>query len=100
MSRTTIHRILRDDYYTGLVTRNGVTRPGRHERIVDHDTFERVQAVLDARRAAGEHSKERAVEAVAVLLTAGSAVPPGLRQPPRQARQLRQPISHTGRPLQ
>ena len=58
VARTTIHRILRDDYYTGVVTRGGVKRPGRHEAIVDRDTFERVQAVLDAHRAGGERSKK------------------------------------------
>ena len=58
VARTSIHRILRDDYYTGVVTRNGIKRPGRHEAIVDRDTFERVQAVLDAHRAGGERSKK------------------------------------------
>ena len=58
VARTSIHRILRDDYYTGIVTRNGIKRPGRHEAIVDRDTFERVQAVLDAHRAGGERSKK------------------------------------------
>ena len=58
VSRSSIHRILRDDYYTGVVSRDGVKRPGRHDPIIDHDTFERVQAVLDAHRAGGERSKK------------------------------------------
>jgi Recombinase zinc beta ribbon domain len=57
VARTSINRILRDDY-TGVVTRNDVTRPGRHEAIVDRGTFEHVQAVLDAHRAGGERSKK------------------------------------------
>jgi site-specific DNA recombinase len=58
VARNTIHRILRDDYYVGLVSRNGVKRPGRHEAIVDQETFDRVQAVLDGHRAAGDRSKK------------------------------------------
>ncbi|MCA1680067.1 MAG: recombinase family protein, partial [Actinobacteria bacterium] len=58
VARTSIHRILRDDYYTGVVTRNGVKRPGRHQALVDRDTFERVQGVLDAHRAGGERSQK------------------------------------------
>ncbi len=56
VSRTTVHRILRDDYYTGVVTRKGVKIPGRHDAIVDQGTFQRVQVVLDSHRAGGERS--------------------------------------------
>jgi site-specific DNA recombinase len=56
LSRSMVHRILRDDYYTGIVTRNGVKRPGRHEALIDRDTFDRVQEVLDGHRASGDRS--------------------------------------------
>jgi site-specific DNA recombinase len=56
LSRSMIHRILRDDFYTGIVTRKGVKRPGRHEAIIDRETFERVQEVLDGHRASGDRS--------------------------------------------
>jgi site-specific DNA recombinase len=53
-----LHRILRNDYYIGVVTQNGVKVQGRHEAIVDKATFEKVQAVLHAHRAGGERSKK------------------------------------------
>lgn len=56
MSRSMVHRMLRDDYYIGVVTLKGVKRPGRHEPIIDRPTFERVQEVLSARRASGDRS--------------------------------------------
>ena len=56
LSRSMVHRMLRDDYYVGVVTLKGVKRPGRHEPIVDRPTFERVQQVLSAHRASGDRS--------------------------------------------
>jgi site-specific DNA recombinase len=56
LSRSMVHRVLRDDYYLGIVTRKGVKRDGRHEAIVDQQTFEQVQRVLDAHRASGDRS--------------------------------------------
>jgi site-specific DNA recombinase len=49
----TVHRMLRNDYYVGIVTHGGIKQPGRHEPLVDQDTFNRVQAVLDSHRACG-----------------------------------------------
>jgi len=51
-----IHRILRDDYYLGLVTRDGVKRQGRHTPLIDQATFDQVQKVLDGHRASGDRS--------------------------------------------
>jgi site-specific DNA recombinase len=56
LSRSMIHRVLRDDYYIGIVTRDGVKRQGRHEAIIERETFEQVQHVLDAHRASGDRS--------------------------------------------
>jgi site-specific DNA recombinase len=56
LSRSMVHRLLRDDYYIGVVTLKGVKRPGRHEPIIDRHTFERVQQVLSAHRASGDRS--------------------------------------------
>jgi hypothetical protein len=58
LSRSQVHRMLRDDFYIGLVTLNGVKRPGRHEPIIREQTFERVQQLLDAHRASGDRSKK------------------------------------------
>jgi site-specific DNA recombinase len=56
LSRSMIHRMLRDDYYIGIVTRGVVKRQGRHEAIIDRETFEQVQHVLDGHRASGDRS--------------------------------------------
>jgi site-specific DNA recombinase len=56
LSRSMVHRILRDDFYTGIVTRKGAKREGRHEALIDRDTFEQVQKVLDGHRASGDRS--------------------------------------------
>ncbi len=56
LSRSMVHRMLRDDYYIGIVTRGSVKREGRHEPIIDRETFDQVQRVLDAHRASGDRS--------------------------------------------
>ena len=56
LSRSMVHRLLRDDYYIGVVTLKGVKRPGRHQPLIDRPTFERVQQVLDAHRASGDRA--------------------------------------------
>jgi site-specific DNA recombinase len=44
-----VHRILRNPYYTGVVTYNGVQYDGEQDKLVDPETFETVQALLTAR---------------------------------------------------
>jgi site-specific DNA recombinase len=57
LSRSMVHRLLRDDYYTGIVTLNGVKNyDGRHEALIDRATFERVQHVLSSHRISGDRS--------------------------------------------
>lgn len=56
LTRSGVYRLLRDRYYIGFVTRNGVTRPGRHPKLIDEDTFEKVQQLLVSRRLAGDRS--------------------------------------------
>jgi site-specific DNA recombinase len=56
LSRSMVHRMLSDDYYTGIVTLNGVKREGRHEAIIDPEVFEQVQQVLRAHKASGDRS--------------------------------------------
>jgi site-specific DNA recombinase len=60
LSRSQVHRVLRDDFYIGLVTLNGVKRPGRHDPIIRAQTFERVQQLLGAHRASGDRTKKHA----------------------------------------
>ena len=57
LSRSMIHRMLRDDYYIGIVTLNSLKREGRHEALIDPATFEQVQKILDGHRASGDRSQ-------------------------------------------
>ncbi len=58
LSRNGVYRILRDDYYIGLVTRGGVKRTGRHEALIDPVIFEKVQRTLEAHRLSGDRSRK------------------------------------------
>lgn len=58
LHRSAIHRILRDDYYLGIVTRNGVKRAGLHQPLVTATTFEKVQAILNSNRLSGDRSQK------------------------------------------
>ncbi|ASR04349.1 recombinase family protein [Gordonia rubripertincta] len=50
-------RILRNPYYAGIATYKKVQYTGRHEAIVDRETFEAVQRLLDSRRVSGERRR-------------------------------------------
>ena len=50
ISEPTLHGILTNPYYRGVVVFQGVEAPGRHIPLVDDNTFERVQAILASRR--------------------------------------------------
>jgi site-specific DNA recombinase len=56
LSRSMVHRLLRDDYYVGIVTHNGVKGQGRHDALIDRATFDQVQKVLDSHRISGDRS--------------------------------------------
>lgn len=43
-----VRRLLSNNIYTGIVKYNGIEYPGRHEPIIDADTFNRVQPILKA----------------------------------------------------
>jgi site-specific DNA recombinase len=51
---TAIQEMLRNPYYIGIVVYRGKRVPGRHKRLIDPDTFDRVQALLSARSVAGD----------------------------------------------
>jgi hypothetical protein len=70
LSRSMIHRMLRDDYYIGVVTLKGAKQEGRHEAIIDPATFERVQQVLDGHRASGDRSHKHSHYLKGTLLCA------------------------------
>lgn len=52
-----VHRLLRNPYYQGIVTLNGVEHPGSHEVLVDPVTWAAVQNILVSRRN-GERSRK------------------------------------------
>ncbi|MGC2373131.1 MAG: recombinase family protein [Solirubrobacteraceae bacterium] len=56
MNRSMVHRMLRDDFYIGIVTLKEAKREGIHEPIIDREIFERVQNILTAHRASGDRS--------------------------------------------
>ena len=53
LSLSRLHGLLRSRYYLGFVTYRGVEHPGKHQPLVDADTFEAVQLVLDGRSNGG-----------------------------------------------
>jgi site-specific DNA recombinase len=58
LSRNGLYRILRDDYYIGIVTHKGVKREGRHPAMIDRETFAKVQQILDAHRLSGDRTQK------------------------------------------
>jgi DNA invertase Pin-like site-specific DNA recombinase len=54
--------ILKNPYYTGVVVFDGVEYPGRHHALVDHETFEQVQA-------SGPHERCRARRSTSIRTT-------------------------------
>jgi site-specific DNA recombinase len=53
-----LHRMLRHPYYLGVVRYQGVLYEGKHEALVDHDTWQRVQELLTAKHLTGERHRE------------------------------------------
>lgn len=59
MSVNAVNNLLRNRYYLGMVSYEGVLYPGRHEPLVDEATFEAVQAIMTARKNSGEKPQKR-----------------------------------------
>lgn len=54
LARSAVHRMLRDDYYIGIVTYNGQKADGQHPPPIDIETFERVQKLLQGHGRSGD----------------------------------------------
>lgn len=52
-----VHRLLTNPYYIGIVHYRGKSSIGRHDPLVDRDTFDRVQSLLLAGRHGERASK-------------------------------------------
>jgi DNA invertase Pin-like site-specific DNA recombinase len=50
--------MLRDCYYLGKVTHQGIEYPGRHEALVTQEIFDRTQTVLETRRLGGVRERQ------------------------------------------
>ncbi len=49
-----IHELLQNPYYIGIVRWDGRSYPGRHQKLIDQETFDRVQVLLTAARISGD----------------------------------------------
>ncbi len=59
LCRSKVHKMLRDDYYIGVVTWDGAKNPdGRHEPLIDRATFEKVQEVLESATLGGNRTRK------------------------------------------
>ncbi len=52
--KSNVHDMFRNRYYIGIVTWDGIDYEGRHEPLIDLDTFETVQQLLTERNISGE----------------------------------------------
>jgi len=59
LARSKVHQMLRNPYYVGIVTYNGVRYSGRHDPLIDLPLFEDVQEVLNMRSQGGERPIKR-----------------------------------------
>jgi site-specific DNA recombinase len=58
ISHEQLRLVLRDPYYKGVITYEGIAYPGRHEPLVSEELFDRVQRILDAHSGSGiRHQK-------------------------------------------
>ncbi len=55
-----LNSMLRNPYYMGIVAWNGRRFPGRHEPLIDEDTFDLVQALLTAAHVGGDRIQKHA----------------------------------------
>jgi len=54
LSASSIHKVLGNPYYAGIVHWNGQRYPGKHEPLVNQDIFDHVQLLLAGARISGE----------------------------------------------
>lgn len=52
-----LRQLLRDRYYVGYVTYDGIEYKGRHEPLVSEELFDRVQRILDSHSGAGTRER-------------------------------------------
>jgi site-specific DNA recombinase len=58
LSDSQLHALLRHPYYMGLVRYRGAIYPGKHPRLVEPETWQKVQDLLSAKNLAGEKQRQ------------------------------------------
>jgi site-specific DNA recombinase len=59
LSRSQVHRMLSDDFYIGVVTWDGAKNPeGRHDPLIDPETFAKVQEVMASAMLSGNRTRK------------------------------------------
>ncbi len=58
LSASQLHSLLRHPYYMGVVRYRGAIYPGKHPRLVEPETWQRVQDLLSANYLTGEKHRE------------------------------------------
>lgn len=59
LTRSMVHRLLSNPYYTGKIRYGGVIYEGKHQPLIDEAAFLTVQAILANRRLAGDRAWRR-----------------------------------------
>lgn len=54
ISMQTMHKLLRDKYYMGVVTYKDMEYPGHHEPLIAPELFSRVQRIMDSHQGASD----------------------------------------------
>lgn len=57
LARSAVYKMLKNEYYRGMVSFDGSKTDGQHEPIVDAETFEQVQRVLQAHALSGDKAR-------------------------------------------
>src|SRR5579862_9642469 len=55
--RSTLAKLLRNPYYTGVLRWKGAIHPGQHEPLISQEIFDRVQSVLDSHDVGGQKAR-------------------------------------------
>ncbi len=58
LSASTVNDMLRNPYYVGEIRYKGKVYPGRHEPLIDRETFDKVQGVLESHMHSGERDRK------------------------------------------
>ena len=57
MKKSRVHRMLKNRYYAGFVTFQGIEYEGRHDALISEELYEKVQSVLASKSRSGEKTR-------------------------------------------